>query len=97
VHPTQVYESFAALMISAFCILYVQGRKRYDGQVFVTFLALYAATRFVIEYFRSDDRGGWLFFSTSQWIGIGMLAAAAAIHFGRTRRRARQLALPAPS
>jgi phosphatidylglycerol:prolipoprotein diacylglycerol transferase len=91
VHPTQVYESFAALAIAAFLILYVQGRKRYDGQVFVAFLALYAVSRFVIEFWRSDDRGGWLSLSTSQWIGIFMLAAAAGIHFGRKLRRGRSL------
>jgi phosphatidylglycerol:prolipoprotein diacylglycerol transferase len=89
VHPTQIYESLAALGIAAVTILYVQGRKRYDGQVFVVFLLLYAASRFVIELWRSDDRGGWLSLSTSQWIGLMMMAAAAAIHWGRGLRRPR--------
>lgn len=91
VHPTQLYESFAALGIAAVTILWVQGRKRYDGQVFVVFLFTYALSRFVIEFWRSDDRGGWLGLSTSQWIGIGLLTAAAAIHFGRRARRPRQV------
>jgi phosphatidylglycerol---prolipoprotein diacylglyceryl transferase len=94
VHPTQIYESLAALAIAAITILYVQGRKRYDGQVFVVFLVLYASSRFVIEFWRSDDRGGWLL-STSQWIGLAMIAAAAAIHWGRGRRRARTVDGPA--
>jgi phosphatidylglycerol---prolipoprotein diacylglyceryl transferase len=89
VHPTQIYESFLALSIAAITILYVQGRKRYDGQVFVVFLVLYALGRFCIEFWRSDDRGGWLFLSTSQWIGVIMLGCAAAIHFGRGLRRPR--------
>jgi phosphatidylglycerol---prolipoprotein diacylglyceryl transferase len=89
VHPTQVYESFAALAIAAFLILYVQGRKRYDGQVFVVFLALYALTRFTLEFWRSDDRGAWLGLSTSQWIGLALIAVAGAIHLGRGARRAR--------
>jgi phosphatidylglycerol:prolipoprotein diacylglycerol transferase len=92
VHPTQIYESLAALAIAAFTILYVQGRKRYDGQVFVVFLVLYASSRFVIEFARSDDRGGWLFLSTSQWIGLVMLAVALVIHFGRGLRKPRALA-----
>ena len=62
-----------------------------DGQVFVVFLVLYASSRFVIEFWRSDDRGGWLL-STSQWIGLAMVAAAAAIHWGRGHRRARSVA-----
>ena len=42
VHPTQLYESAASLAIAAVCLLWVHGRKRYDGQVFAAFLALYA-------------------------------------------------------
>ena len=91
VHPTQIYESLAALGIAAVLILFVQGRKRYDGQVFVVFLAAYAACRFVIEFWRSDDRGGWLSLSTSQWIGLLMLAAALGIHLGRGLRRSRSV------
>jgi phosphatidylglycerol---prolipoprotein diacylglyceryl transferase len=91
VHPTQLYESFAALAIAAVCILFVQGRKRYDGQVFVVFVVLYALGRFVIEFWRSDDRGGFASLSTSQWLGLGMLLLAAVIHFGRGARRARSL------
>jgi phosphatidylglycerol:prolipoprotein diacylglycerol transferase len=89
VHPTQVYESLLALSIAAVTILYVQGRKRYDGQVFVVFLVLYGVGRFCIEFWRSDDRGGWLFLSTSQWISVFMLGCAAGIHFGRGLRRSR--------
>jgi phosphatidylglycerol---prolipoprotein diacylglyceryl transferase len=86
VHPTQLYEAFAALAISAFTILYVHGRKRYDGQVFVVFLVLYACARSLIELWRSDERGGLGWLSTSQWIGVGMLALAFAIHRTRGRR-----------
>jgi phosphatidylglycerol:prolipoprotein diacylglycerol transferase len=89
VHPTQIYEAGAALAIAAFGILYVQGRKRYDGQVFAVFLTLYALSRIGIEFFRSDDRGEFLMVSTSQWIGVLMLIGAAAVHFGRGRRRPR--------
>jgi phosphatidylglycerol:prolipoprotein diacylglycerol transferase len=79
VHPTQIYESAASLAIAAFCLLYVHPRKRYDGEVFVWFLALYAVARFVIEILRRDDRGGLLGLSTSQLIGVGLLLAAFAI------------------
>ncbi len=84
VHPTQVYESLASLAIAAFCILWVAPRKRYDGQVFVAFLACYSGARFVIEILRRDDRGGLLGLSTSQAIGVLLLLGAAAIHRLRT-------------
>jgi len=92
VHPTQIYESFAALAIAAACILVVQGRKRYDGQVFVVFTVCYALARFVIEFWRSDDRGAVAGLSTSQWIAVCMLLLGAGIHFGRGLRRPRRVA-----
>jgi phosphatidylglycerol---prolipoprotein diacylglyceryl transferase len=85
-HPTQVYESAASLAIAAFCLYVVHPIKRYDGQVFVVFVVLYAAARFVIEYFRDDDRGAVAGLSTSQWIGIVLIAGALAAHFVLRRR-----------
>jgi phosphatidylglycerol:prolipoprotein diacylglycerol transferase len=91
--PTQLLESGGAFAISAFGILYLHQRKRYDGHVFVAFLALYALLRFVIEFFRQDDRGAYFGLSTSQWIGLLMLGFAVWVHRERTRPRA----APAPT
>jgi len=86
VHPTQIYESAASLAIAAFCLLYVHPRKRYDGQVFLAFVALYAAARFVLEILRRDDRGELLGLSTSQLIGVFLVAGAFALHRHLRRR-----------
>jgi phosphatidylglycerol---prolipoprotein diacylglyceryl transferase len=83
VHPTQVYESAACLGIAAFSLLWLHPRKRYDGQVFAAFLALYAVARFLLEFLRRDDRGGLLGLSTSQLVGMGLLVVAALIHLRR--------------
>lgn len=88
VHPTQIYEAIACLMIAAICLLYVHGRKRYDGQVFVVFLGLYAIARFSLEFLRADDRGGLASLSTSQLIGVVMVAVAIAIHVRRSKTTA---------
>jgi phosphatidylglycerol:prolipoprotein diacylglycerol transferase len=80
VHPTQIYESAASLAIAAVCLMVVHPRKRYDGQVFAAFLALYAVARFLIEFLRRDARGGGLGLSTSQLVGIALVAAAGGIH-----------------
>jgi phosphatidylglycerol:prolipoprotein diacylglycerol transferase len=85
VHPTQIYESAMCMGIAAFCLLWVHGRKRYDGQVFVAFLGLYAIGRFLLEMLRDDDRGGLFALSTSQLIGVGILAVAIALHVRRSR------------
>jgi phosphatidylglycerol:prolipoprotein diacylglycerol transferase len=85
VHPTQVYESAASLAIAAVCMVVVLPRKRYDGQVFASFLVLYAAARFAIEFLRRDARGGLLGLSTSQLLGIALVGAGLAIHVVRGR------------
>ncbi len=95
VHPTQIYESGAVFAIAAFCILYVHGRKRYDGFVMVVFLALYGCVRFLLEFLRSDDRGGFLSLSTSQWISLAMLGLAFWLHQARKQSGQRQQVGPA--
>lgn len=85
--PMQIFESAMSLGIAAFCLLWLHGRKRYDGHVFVAFLALYAAGRFVLEMFRDDDRGGLGALSTSQLIGVALIALAGALHLRLRRAR----------
>ena len=77
VHPAQLYEAFGCLVIAAITMFVVHPKKRFDGMVFLTFLGLYALLRFVVEYFRADDRGGLLGLSTSQLIGLVIVAACA--------------------
>lgn len=55
-HPTQIYLSLNALVIF-FILLWVQKRKRFDGQVLLTYGILYSIGRFIIEFYRGDDRG----------------------------------------
>ncbi len=93
VHPTQIYESAMSLAISAFLVMYLHPRKRYDGQVFAAFIALYAVGRFLLEILRADDRGGLLSLSTSQLIGLALLGVAALIH----KRRVASTATPPPA
>ena len=73
VHPTQLYEAIGCLAIAAFCMLWLRPRKRFDGQLLLAFLGLYAALRFVIEFFRADDRGALLGLTTSQLIGVAVV------------------------
>ena len=94
VHPTQIYESAASLAIAAVCLMVIAPRKRYDGQVFAAFLALYAIARFIVEFLRKDDRGGLLGLSTSQLIGVALVVAAVGVHWLRRKREAK---LPPPA
>lgn len=87
--PTQAMESLMSFGVAAFCMLYLQSRKKYDGQVFVAFLGLYALGRFVLEFFRADDRGGAVGLSTSQLIGLAIVATAVGIHRWRLKSSGR--------
>jgi phosphatidylglycerol:prolipoprotein diacylglycerol transferase len=95
VHPTQIYESAACLAMGAFCLLYVHPRKRYDGQVFLAFVSLYAAARFTLEVLRQDDRGEIFGLSTSQLIGL--LLAICAFVLDRYLRRSASNRPPHPT
>jgi phosphatidylglycerol:prolipoprotein diacylglycerol transferase len=94
VHPTQIYESAASLAIAAFCLVYVHPRKRYDGQVFLAFVVLYASARFFLEILRRDDRGELLGLSTSQIIGALLAVGAVVLH--RYLRSRTESAKPRP-
>ena len=73
-HPTQLYETAATLIIFI-VLLWLSRRRRFEGQVMLAYVTLYAVARFVIEFWRDDPRGSLLGLSTSQLI-------AALIFFG---------------
>lgn len=70
-HPTQIYMVLSNLTIFLILIFLLK-RKRFNGQVFLSYLMIYSVFRFLIEFFRGDARGTFFidFLSTSQGIGI---------------------------
>lgn len=98
-HPTQLYESFAAFIFFAL-LLWLHRRKTFNGQVILTYGVLYGATRFIIEFFRDDPRGD-LFgltslthLSTSQLISLLVGITSLVVLFIRRRHRASGEAMP---
>jgi phosphatidylglycerol---prolipoprotein diacylglyceryl transferase len=94
-HPTQLYESFA--MLAVFAVLYfLHRRKKFDGQVLITYMIFYPLIRFTIEFFRGDPRGdvGGLSsltgLSTSQIISL-LVALGAFVFLILRLRKARNL------
>jgi phosphatidylglycerol:prolipoprotein diacylglycerol transferase len=90
-HPTQLYESAAALLI--FLLLYrLHRRKRFDGQVVAAYAVLYGLTRFCIEFFRDDPRGDILGLTTLTGLStsqlISLLVTTGGVVFLILRRRA---------
>lgn len=98
VHPVQLYESALALAIFGF-LMWKFRRKGYEGQIFVLYLSLYAVARFFLEFLRGDEDRGFVFnhlLSTSQFIAILALLAAAGLAYG-LRRKGPAVAAPAPA
>jgi phosphatidylglycerol:prolipoprotein diacylglycerol transferase len=83
-HPTQIYES-VSLFILFFCLLALFKRKKFDGQITLTYFMIYPIIRSVVEIFRGDLIRGFVIdgvLSTSQFISILVfLAAATALYF----------------
>ena len=89
-HPTQIYESIATFAL--FLYLMWRLRKRhFTGQIILEYLMIYSVLRFIIEFYRDDDRGFVLhdLLSTSQFIGI-LTAIASLALFVYLRRRTPQ-------
>lgn len=55
-HPTQLYESFAMLIVFVF-LLWLHKHRRFSGQVILFYALLYSVIRFGIESLRDDPRG----------------------------------------
>ncbi len=85
-HPTQLYESGAALGILGLLLLMERRGPSFPGRTFWTYLLLYPCARFGIEYFRGDPRGMVLdTLSTSQFVSL-LLVPVSIVMLLRLRR-----------
>ncbi len=63
-------------------------RKKFDGQIFILYLMIYAGLRFVIEFFRGDIERGFVletWISTSQFIATILFAFGLGLYLYRRR------------
>lgn len=77
-HPVQLYESAADLLI--FALLYRRAQQKHpDGQVIGLYMLLYSTARFIIEFYRVHEQSLVGPFSLTQWIALGVFIAGAVI------------------
>ena len=70
-HPTQLYEAGAALVIVTLLLVTERRGRPFAGRTFWSYMFLYAVSRYIIEMYRGDPRGTVFgIFSTSQFISI---------------------------
>lgn len=89
-HPTQLYESFAMLLVFLF-LLWLHKHRKFSGQVILVYALLYSVIRFAIEFVRDDPRGDILGLttltglSTSQMISLVIGVTALVLLITRNR------------
>lgn len=69
-HPTQLYDAGAELLIMVVLLASEKKGRVFAGRTFWLYILLYAVSRFVIEFYRGDDRGAVGGLSTSQFISL---------------------------
>ena len=91
-YPTQLMEA-GYIFIVMIVLLWLKPRRRFYGQLFLTYLMLYAAGRFALEFLRGDVGRGFVIeglMSHSQVIALSVaLVVATIVLFGY--RKARRL------
>jgi phosphatidylglycerol:prolipoprotein diacylglycerol transferase len=87
-HPTQLYDAGAELLILILLLVTERRGRTFEGRTFWLYMLLYGISRFVIEFYRGDDRGMVLGVSTSQFVSIIVVPMAIAMLL-RLRARAR--------
>lgn len=75
-HPTQLYEAGAELLILALLLATERRGRPFSGRTFWLYMLLYGVSRFIIEFYRGDDRGMVGVFSTSQFISLLLVPLA---------------------
>lgn len=90
-HPTQLYAAAAAFLM--FVLLrWMRSRRRFEGQLAVTFLGLYASFRFFHEFLRGDPRlavslGPLGALTVNQLVSLALIPFAVGAAFVLARRR----------
>jgi phosphatidylglycerol:prolipoprotein diacylglycerol transferase len=86
-HPTQLYEAGAALVIVTLLLATERRGRRFAGRTFWTYMFLYSVSRYIIEMYRGDPRGTVFgIFSTSQFISVVLGPLSLVMLFWLSRR-----------
>jgi phosphatidylglycerol:prolipoprotein diacylglycerol transferase len=81
VHPTQLYDSLLSLGLYL-GLAWLYRRKKFDGQIFATYLMCYAMTRSIVETFRGDYTEEHLYgpLTPAHLISIGIFVAGITLY-----------------
>jgi phosphatidylglycerol:prolipoprotein diacylglycerol transferase len=86
-HPTQLYEAGAELLILVLLLTTEKRGRQFPGRTFWAYMLLYAISRYIIEFYRGDPRGEMLGMSTSQFISVVLAPLSVAMLIWLSRQR----------
>lgn len=91
VHPTEIYSGLLNLALYFF-LAWLFRHKKFDGQIFSTYLICYAVTRSIVEYFRGDYSvlHYHLGLTPAQWVGVPTFIVGLALAVVLSRREPKQ-------
>ena len=72
-HPTPLYEAGFCLALYGILLWYYRQRPL-SGRVFTLYLILYPLGRFLLEFWRGDERLHWLGMNVAQELSLVLLA-----------------------
>jgi len=86
-HPTQIYDGLLNLALYFF-LAWLFRHKKFDGQIFATYLMCYSVARALVEHFRGDysDLHYHLGLTPAQWIGVPIFVMGLALAAILSRR-----------
>ncbi len=79
-HPTQLYEAAFNLLVYGILLWFFPRRKQ-NGRVLALYLLTYPVGRFLLEFFRGDERLHWLHLDVAQEISIALFVVGAVLWF----------------
>lgn len=95
-YPTQLFEAFYILLVMIF-LLYIRRKRRFYGQLFLSYLILYAIGRFILEFFRGDTGRGFIlegYVSHSQFIALCISGIVILVYIRWSKKQA--ITTPSP-
>jgi phosphatidylglycerol:prolipoprotein diacylglycerol transferase len=85
-HPTQLYDAFAELIILMVLLMTERRGRPFPGRTFWLYMLLYGISRFIVEIYRGDARGEQFGVSTSQAVSL-FIVPLALLMLWRLRKR----------
>ncbi len=88
-HPTQMYDAGAEALILVFLLVSERRGRPFAGRTIWLYMLLYAISRFIIEFYRGDERGMIFGVSTSQFVSLILAPLSVFMLWWLHRRSAR--------